>query len=348
VASATYYITAEGNDGDKDIGGGGAWSYTGTDLQFGSDSSGDAHTIGLRFVSVAIAAGSTITAATLTGHLAGFGVPDGTLRTRVYGIDEDNTAILTSDPTGRTKTTANVNWDEASKTDPIVSPSLVSIVQEIVDRGGWSSGNAMGFLILDDSSDADPASSYESYEGDSSSTFALAITWTLPASSTSSTTTSTSTSTTSSTSSSTSSTTTQWPDPNYAQGIMRITKEGRDVINSNYLDDFFFDSDYPLLKVHDYGSFTTGITGLKEIAHTLGYIPYAMVFSQYLENDGGGGVTITDEYYQHDWFLRGASYYSYGYTKIYDDKLDIVIENINTPTPGTINGFYYIFVEEVI
>lgn len=340
--ATTFYTNASGNDGYKVSGS--SWDYTDTELPFGVDVWGDASEMGLRFEGVTIPQGSTINSATLKGYLSSFGITDGTLRTKVYGIDEDNTATMTSDPTGRTKTTAAVDWDEASKTDPITSPDISTIVQEIVDRAGWSSGNAMGFLIPDDGSDSGPNSNYYSYDGDSTKDFELTVDWTAA----STTSTSTSTSSTSTSTSTTSSTTTQLADPNYAQGIMRITKEGKDVIKSNYLDDYFFDSNYPLLKVYDYNTFTTLIDGTKEISHDLGYVPYAMVFSQYLEDNGGGGVNITDEYYQHDWFLNGATYYTYGYTKIYADKLDIHVENINTPTPGTIDGFYYIFIEEVI
>lgn len=343
---ATFYIGASANDGDKRSGG--AWTYTENDIESG-DSLGT-HTVGLRFSGVGIIQGSTINSAILKGYTAGVSGQSGSeiVRIKIYGIDEDQTADFTSDPTGRPKTTANADWDfePSVSISSQTSGSIVSLVQEIVDRGGWSSGNEMGFLLEDDGSDT-VAQVWYAYNGDPTKDFELTVTWTTPASTSSTTSTSTSTSTTSTSTSTSSSTTTQIPDPNYAQGIMRITKEGKEVIDSNYLDDFFLDSDYPLLKVHDYGSFTTNIIGTKEIAHSLGYIPYAMVFSQYIEDDGFGDISLTSEYYQHDWFLNGAAYYSYGYTKIYDDKLDITIENINTPRPGTINGFYYIFVEEI-
>jgi len=316
-------------------------------LVFGNDN-GTPCVTALRFNNITIDSGSTISSASITVYSRNNWI-EPNIYNKVYGIDEDDTANFSSDPTGRSKTTAAVDWDmddtPGNENVPVVSPDIGSTIQEIINRGGWSSGNDMGFLIKDDGT---PNNDYESafrHENIVGGIYAkLDITYTVGT-----TTTSTSTSSSTSTSTSTSSsTTTQTPDPNYAQGIMRITKEGKDVIDSNYLDDYFLDSNYPLLKVHDSGSFTTSIIGLEDIPHTLGYIPYAIVFSQYIEDAGFGGVNITSEYYQHDWFLTGAAYYSYGYTKIYDDELKIVIENINTPRPGTIDGFYYIFKEAVI
>jgi len=337
------------DDGDK---GSAAWKYNDTQILtgdiFGSDGDG-----GIRYQNVTVPKGSTINSASMGFRMNMTTFADHVTRLKVHGIDEDNTADFSSDPLGRAKTTANVDWDLSGPfdvEDEASPPNVTAIIQEIVNRAGWGSGNSLGILVLEDGSTSDTFIGWYPWDDNPNKAPELVINYTAPPTTTTSTTsTSTSTSTTNtSSSSSSSSTTTMVPDPNYAQGIMRITKEGKDVIDSNYLDDYFLDSNYPLLKVHDSGSFTTSIIGLEDIPHTLGYIPYAIVFSQYIEDAGFGGVNITSEYYQHDWFLTGAAYYSYGYTKIYDDELKIVIENINTPRPGTIDGFYYIFKEAVI
>jgi hypothetical protein len=123
-------------------------------------------TAGVRFTNVNIPAGATITSAYLKVTSSGWA--DSNHLMKVYGIDEDNTASLASDPTGRTKTTAAVDWDITTEIDDntvCTSPDIKTVVQEIVDRGGWSSGNAMGFLILDDGSD--DLNYFYDYEDDS-------------------------------------------------------------------------------------------------------------------------------------------------------------------------------------
>ena len=71
---------------------------------------------------------------------------------RIYGNDTNNAVVWESpncNPDDRAKTTAYVNWN----TGAIVSgtwyntPSLVTTVQEIIDRPGWASTNAMAFTF---------------------------------------------------------------------------------------------------------------------------------------------------------------------------------------------------------
>jgi hypothetical protein len=128
---------------------------------------------------------------------------------------------------------------------------------------------------------------------------------------------------------------------------IKITKPGKDI-SSTTPDDFYLDSNYPLLKVSSFGTFTTNILGKVTITHSLGYKPFVLVMSQFVDTDGLGSPVKSTEYYQHDWFVLGASVTFYGYTKIYDNTIDIHISNTDVdPTPGTVNGFYYIFKEEV-
>lgn len=127
-----------------------------------------------------------------------------------------------------------------------------------------------------------------------------------------------------------------------------VTKAGKDAISSTTPDDFYLDSNYPLLKVHAYGTFSTNIVGLATIEHNLGYKPFALVFSQYVDTDGMGTPILSDEYYQHDWFQAGATVNFYGYTQIFDDRLEITIGNTDDGgRPGVIDGFYYIFKDSV-
>ena len=62
----------------------------------------------------------------------------------VYGMDEDNSAIFSTaaDYTGRTRTTASVNWNPASAAWS-VSGDIQSVIEEITARAGWVQGNAL-------------------------------------------------------------------------------------------------------------------------------------------------------------------------------------------------------------
>jgi len=141
-----------------------SWGYTGTTTVMGAAASSP-YTAGYRFNSVTIPQGDTINSATIKLNPI-FDDSDSIL-TKIYGIDEDDTADFSSDPTGRTKTTASVDWDFGPVTQDIIvtSPDISTIVKEIVDRGGWVSGNDMGFLVLDDGSTSNNNISFDSYDG---------------------------------------------------------------------------------------------------------------------------------------------------------------------------------------
>ena len=114
--------------------------------------------IGLRYQDVDIPQGATITSAsiTFTRQAAGSGSPilvftgHAVDDTPVF-VHESTDAGITSRPT----TSASVDWSTpAWTTTTITTPDLAAIVQEIVDRPGWASGNALGFTITSPNSDA--------------------------------------------------------------------------------------------------------------------------------------------------------------------------------------------------
>jgi hypothetical protein len=178
---ATFYVNSSANDGSytyEDV-----WTYTGESLEPGGTSNGSvALEIAVRFSSVNIPQGSTITSATLKGYTSVFS-SSADMKLKIYGIDEDNTNDFTSDPRSRDRTTYTVDWDyswtEWNYESSYTSPSIVNIVQEIVSRPGWSSNNSMGFLIKDDSS-PDAGHGFYSYNGDPDQDFELTVTWELP------------------------------------------------------------------------------------------------------------------------------------------------------------------------
>jgi hypothetical protein len=137
--------------------------------------------IGLRFQNVTIPQGSTINTAVLSCYLVStsYDSPD----TTIYGDNADNSAAFTttaSDISNRTATTATVAYTASNiGTGYKDTPDLSAVIEEITDRGSWSSGNALTLIITGDS--AGSVYRIRSYEGDSAQAPTLAIDYTAPA-----------------------------------------------------------------------------------------------------------------------------------------------------------------------
>jgi hypothetical protein len=135
---------------------------TGAGAFFG-DSAGSTLNAFFRFDGLAIPAGSTISSATLEF------VPNQTLSTTtvdalIAAIDEDdaNAPATFAEADGATRTTAqsawnNVEtWSHVSHVTPTTNDStdITSVIQEVVDRAGWTSGNAIVIFIENNASSA--------------------------------------------------------------------------------------------------------------------------------------------------------------------------------------------------
>jgi len=114
--------------------------------------------IGLRWTNVIVPNGATIINATIQFEVDSTD-PDVPIVVRWKGQDVDNAPAFTHgsdfDISSRTNTTAFVDWDipdweNTSDEGPAqLTPNLATIVQEIVDRPGWLSGNAMVLKTTD-------------------------------------------------------------------------------------------------------------------------------------------------------------------------------------------------------
>lgn len=102
---------------------------------------------GFRFQSVALDQGVTIDLANLkvnvTGKITNYG------GATIYGDDVDDSAAWTNGtrPSTRTKTTASATLTRPASTG-IKTVNVTSIVQEIVNRGGWTTGNDISLFGL--------------------------------------------------------------------------------------------------------------------------------------------------------------------------------------------------------
>jgi type IV pilus assembly protein PilY1 len=135
------------NNGDLDIG---YYDYD-TGTKVGSNKT----YVGLRFQNLAIPKDATITNAYFelspTGSDSQSDPADTTIL--IKGQDTDHAENFVNEAyglSGRTTTTASVTWSNVplwTSGNTYQTPDLSAIVQEIVDRDGWNSGQAMAFII---------------------------------------------------------------------------------------------------------------------------------------------------------------------------------------------------------
>lgn len=278
MSAISVRVSASNDDGTKDTES--AWANGGSGIFAGFETfHSQVWKHAIRFIGITIAQGSTINSATLT--YTANSTNAGILATILHGFAEDNTSDFSGgDPSGRSKTTASANFNRSGVAfNTTYTVDVTSIIQEIVNRGGWSSGNSLGFINEDNGSTSSNMSFY-AYDGDSTKAVLLDVdygTGTTTSSSTSSTTTSTSTS---STTSSTSTTTL----PLEFTG-MKISKPNIDVLKTNMPNDLIFSSQYGTLKYFDkiktkviFTASGSNISANTTYNHNLGYYPFVEVF----------------------------------------------------------------------
>lgn len=264
--------------------------YYSPNLWFPSDnffSVGSQNIAGLRFQNVTIPQGAIINSASLQFETPGFGNPGGET-TQVYGIAEDNTASMATNPIGRTKTSQFVEWDWSvftSANTVYTSPDLTAVIQEIINRSGWVSGNALGFLIpANDTSGS--SQQFISYHWDTTKAPLLTIDYSV--------------------------------SPHITQSLgytvkipqsitqllryrvvdleqnpvpfsgLKVAKSGHNVLNTNDPNNLNFSTDYNTLKYHLSGLKALVVSeGVGEdytltttIDHNLGYYPLVEVYAQ--------------------------------------------------------------------
>lgn len=154
------------------------WDLT-TGYQYAGcrDSSNYQYGGGMRFQAIAIPKGAVITAAYLTFQ-AHFNLAGTIVRTRISAEDVDDAPTFaddaaTFDTRWTNRTAARVDWDEIpawTQGEDYDSPSIVSVIQEIVNRDNWASGNDIVIFWedFDDRSDHNEAARRIalSYDGD--------------------------------------------------------------------------------------------------------------------------------------------------------------------------------------
>lgn len=148
-------------------------------VAFGADNPENADApiqCGVRFPGVMVPKASTIHWAKLK-LVASDAVSTTTVNSNIKGEDADNAVAFTTGVNfvARARTSASVAWDAiAGWTAGVVyqSPDISSVIQEIVNRAGWVSGNSMVIFIEDDGSSAN---AYREFAAWDHLTYAAAI-----------------------------------------------------------------------------------------------------------------------------------------------------------------------------
>jgi hypothetical protein len=135
---------------------------------------GDANilTVGLRFQNITIPAGATIHSAYIKvwSHEGKSTADVAKITITAEATDNAETFNETDLITDRSRTSASVLWEVADEWiiwQPYETPDLKEIVQEVIDRGGWESGNAIAFILEGEDqgpSDVENAREFEAFE----------------------------------------------------------------------------------------------------------------------------------------------------------------------------------------
>lgn len=141
---------ATANDDAEENVGNGSMNLGSSDLELISDGGTD-QLVGIRFQDVDIAQGATILSARL--EFVTDETDSGGTAVTIRGENTDNAQIFNSNDrniSGRDTTSNSVPWSPPAwnvTNEVQFSPDISDVVQEIVNRGGWQSGNAMAFII---------------------------------------------------------------------------------------------------------------------------------------------------------------------------------------------------------
>lgn len=144
-------VNASNNDAEENRFNNGAVDLSSSDLELYTDEGVDPQYVGLRFMNINIPQGATVTSAYLKFTVDE--VNSGNVLINIAGQAADNPLAFTSTAfniSSRLKTSSIVNWyPEAwlQEYNLKQTPSLIPIVQELVNREGWNPGNAMAFIL---------------------------------------------------------------------------------------------------------------------------------------------------------------------------------------------------------
>jgi hypothetical protein len=146
-------VRVNAGDDDAEERSSGSMYLTSSDLELVYDSGGN-QTVGMRFRGITIPPGATILNAYI--QFRSDETHSGATNLLIQGEDVNNAGTFTSSSnniTNRPRTTADVEWIPVSWTTKNEAgpdqrtPDISVVVQEIVNRSGWASGNSLVIII---------------------------------------------------------------------------------------------------------------------------------------------------------------------------------------------------------
>lgn len=110
---------------------------------------GSRYISGHRLTNVAVPKGADIIAATIQIWASGGALDDANIDIHAEDVDDAANFIDTADVMSRDRTAASVAWVENGLNGGRfqTSPDISAVIQEVVDRGSWASGNALVILL---------------------------------------------------------------------------------------------------------------------------------------------------------------------------------------------------------
>lgn len=153
----------------------------GTEAALLAGQSGSSYRLYARFLNVTIPKGATINSAVIRFR-ASASDSGSTCNLRIQAEDADDAGQITNsaDLNGRTLTSGYVDWSSVgswTSGNDYDSPDFASVLQAIVNRSGWASGNALQIHVTNNGSSEGAYRRPVSYNGSSSTAPLLVVTY---------------------------------------------------------------------------------------------------------------------------------------------------------------------------
>jgi hypothetical protein len=178
IPTGSIDVSVSTSSDDAEEWGGGNMYLDSSDLELINDPSRSDQIVGMRFQNIQIPRGATITSATIefeTDEIDS-GVTNLTFKAQAVDDAPTFTASL-NNISSRTKTFAAVAWDPPAwniESEKHQTPDLSAIIQEVISRPGWNSGNSLVVIVT-----GSGKRTAESYDGEAANSPRLQVTYEL-------------------------------------------------------------------------------------------------------------------------------------------------------------------------
>lgn len=184
ATSASISVRIDNGSDDVEESASGSVSFTSSDLEFVKDGSRGNQTIGLRFNNVNVPQGATITAADIEFEIDENDGNNG-IGIKITGQATDNASGFLSSSSAvsnLSRTTASIDWlidtnSPSIRDEKLATSDITNIIQEIVNRGGWSNNNSLVLIFERINGSGNGLRTVESYNGESNNAPLLRISY---------------------------------------------------------------------------------------------------------------------------------------------------------------------------